>query len=268
MVSYLKGIEQLSDFWSDFRGDQTLQNAIRIFAQNPDHTKSAQMNDFVINIMQKIIGKEFEKRRLLDLLESELKDVDLSDIQVQAVTTQSNIPVKAVTTQSELTESISIFDADKLDGFEFETFIAKILESNEFTDISVTRGSGDQGGDVLAKRGEEKLIIQAKRFSIDNKVTNSAVQEALGAIAWYNVNKGVVVTNSIFTKSAKELAKRNNIELWDRKKVSEFIEIHNMGQNSKNKTNSGSKKEDNLCPYCITKNPQGSVACSACGNRL
>ena len=85
--------------------------------------------------------------------------------------------------QTKSFENISIFDADKLDGFAFEAFVAQILKSNEFSDVSVTRGSGDQRGDVLAKRGEEKLVIQAKRFSIDKRVTNKAVQEALGAIA-------------------------------------------------------------------------------------
>ena len=269
MDDYFKANDELSGFWGDFRGDKTLQNAIRVFAQTKDHTKPAVVNDFALNIMQRIIGKEFEKRRLLDLLELELQDIDLTEI-----------PQQAVPTQSDIEENISIFDADKLDGFEFESFVAKILESNGFADVSVTRGSGDQGGDVLATREEEKLIIQAKRFSIDKKVTNSAVQEAIGATAWYNVNKGVVITNSIFTKSAKELAKRNNIELWDRKIVSEFIENHNkknnpeIGKSENTDDPSESIEESEIiedeitCPFCSYKNPEGSKNCEECENIL
>jgi len=80
------------------------------------------------------------------------------------------------------------------------------------------------------------------------------------------VNKGVVITNSIFTKSAKELAKRNNIELWDRKTVSEFIENHNNKQISDMKKNH--KNDENICPLCTSSNPQGSTSCIKCGNRL
>ena len=235
MCTYFTDVISMNDFWENFEGDKTLANTIRHFIKNYNYKNFENKNDFATKIMTKIIGKNFEKRKLLELLELELSNVNLSDIVVQTTTEHS-----------EFFQKISIFDADKLDGFSFETFIAEILESNGFADVSVTRGSGDQGGDVLAKRDNEKLVIQAKRFSIDKKVTNSAVQEVLGAIAWYNVNKGVVVTNSIFTNSAKELAKRNNIELWDRKKVSEFIEVHNLQQNSK-----GIKKSisDDISPF-------------------
>ena len=38
----------------------------------------------------------------------------------------------------------------------------------------------------------------------------------------YKAEKGIVVTNSTFTQSAKELAKANNIELVDGKKIEEY----------------------------------------------
>lgn len=221
MCTYFIDVISMNDFWENFEGDKTLANTIRHFVKNYNHKNPENKNEFATRIMPEIIGKNFEKRKLVELLELELSNVNLSENVVQTTTEYSEF------------QKTSIFDVDKLDGFSFETFIAEILKSNGFTDVSVTRGSGDQGGDVLAKRYDEKLVIQAKRFSIDKKVTNSAVQEVLGAIAWYNVNKGVVVTNSIFTNSAKELAKRNNIELWDRKKVSEFIEVYNSQQNYK-----------------------------------
>ncbi len=256
MTPYFSDSTSMSNFWELFEGEKTLSNALLHFVKKYDYGNTEIKRDFAKIIISDIIGMNFEERKLVELLELELPNVDLSKI--------SETKHK----QTESFKDISIFDADKLDGFSFESFIAKMLESNGFSDVSVTRGSGDQGGDVLAKRSEEKLVIQAKRFSIDKKVTNSAVQEALGAIAWYNVNKGIVVTNSMFTKSAKELAKKNNIELWDRKTLSEFIEVHNSEKNSKNETNSGSRVEANFCPYCIHKNPQGSISCGSCGNRL
>ncbi|HUT06399.1 MAG TPA: restriction endonuclease, partial [Nitrosopumilaceae archaeon] len=47
---------------------------------------------------------------------------------------------------------ITIFSADRLDGNKFQDFVAKLLESNGFTDVSVTGRTGDQGGDLLAKK--------------------------------------------------------------------------------------------------------------------
>ena len=77
------------------------------------------------------------------------------------------------------------------------------------------------------KKDGEELVIQAKRYSIDRKVTNSAVQEVVASLAYYTRNKGIVVTNSFFTQSAKELAKVNNVELWDRNDVIKFLNTYN-----------------------------------------
>ena len=66
------------------------------------------------------------------------------------------------------------------------------------------------------------------RYSIDRKVTNSAVQEVVASLAYYTRNKGIVVTNSFFTQSAKELAKVNNVELWDRNDVINFLNTSNL----------------------------------------
>ena len=251
----------MSNFWELFEGEKTLQNALLYFVKKYNYEDSKDKKNFANEIIPQIIGKKFEERKMLELLEQELPKMDLTK------------NPKTATQKSKTVDEITIFDADKLDGFSFESFIANMLESNGFTEVSVTRGSGDQGGDILAVRGEEKLIIQAKRFSIDKKVTNSAVQEALGAIAWYNVNKGIVVTNSRFTNSAKELAKKNNIELWDRKTVSELIEGFNENQKSKNSQKTGSfdeyvetvSEKTILCTYCSYENSKNSKMCGKCG---
>ena len=54
-------------------------------------------------------------------------------------------------------------DADRLDGNAFQDFMCEVLKANGFTDVSVTGQAGDQGGDLLAKRNDEQLVIQAKR---------------------------------------------------------------------------------------------------------
>jgi len=50
-------------------------------------------------------------------------------------------------------------------------------------------------------------------------VSNSAIQQVVAGLKFYDCAVGMVITNSYFTKRAMELAKANNINLWDRDKL-------------------------------------------------
>ena len=50
-------------------------------------------------------------------------------------------------------------------------------------------------------------------------VGNKAVQQVLGALAYYGGDEGWVITNSFFTPSAKALAQKSNVKLVDGKKL-------------------------------------------------
>lgn len=63
-----------------------------------------------------------------------------------------------------------------------------------------------------------KYTIQCKCYS--HKLDNKPIQEVIGGLAYYGCNKGVVMTNQYFTEPAKQLAKVNGIELWDRNVLS------------------------------------------------
>lgn len=114
-------------------------------------------------------------------------------------------------------------DFDNMDGHEFENFCATLLKQNGFKNVSVTKGSGDQGIDVLATKDGIKYGIQCKCYS--SEVGNKAVQEAFSGKTFYNRHVGVVLTNNYFTASAKELAEKNGIILWDRKQLFKMIEF-------------------------------------------
>ncbi|MCK4258021.1 MAG: restriction endonuclease [Halanaerobiales bacterium] len=109
--------------------------------------------------------------------------------------------------------SYSIDDIDLMTGHEFEVFVGILFNKMGYM-IEVTKGSGDQGLDVLAEKNGKKIGIQAKRYS--HKVTNKAVQEISAALSHYGCDKGMVITNQYFTGSAIELAESNIIVLWDR----------------------------------------------------
>ncbi|MBU5426217.1 restriction endonuclease [Tissierella pigra] len=107
----------------------------------------------------------------------------------------------------------SINDVDLMDGHEFERFVSLLFTKMGYM-TEITKGSGDQGMDVIAEKNGSRIGIQAKCYS--SKVTNKAVQEIFTSLNYYNCNKGMVITNNYFTESALELAQSNNIVLWDR----------------------------------------------------
>ena len=49
---------------------------------------------------------------------------------------------------------------DRMDGHTFERYCAGLLRRNGFHHVEVTRGSGDQGIDILAWKHRKKYGIQ------------------------------------------------------------------------------------------------------------
>jgi restriction endonuclease Mrr len=114
-------------------------------------------------------------------------------------------------------------DIQRMDGLDFEVVVANLFNAKGY-DARVTNGSGDQGADVVAEKDFEKIVIQAKRYK--GKVSNSAVQEVVASMKHYNADRGLVITNSEFTSSARELASSNDIQLWNGRKLKEQIEMY------------------------------------------
>lgn len=112
-----------------------------------------------------------------------------------------------------------------IDGFEFEHFSKDLLLADGFDNIEVTKASGDYGADIIAYKNDIKYAIQCKKYS--NTVGVKAIQEVMGSKSIYNCHVAVVLTNNFFTEQAKKLAEKNNVLLWDRKKLEELIKKYN-----------------------------------------
>lgn len=113
-------------------------------------------------------------------------------------------------------------DFDNMEGHEFEHFCADLLSKNGYKNVEVTRGSGDQGIDIIAYKDGIKYGIQCKCYTAD--IGNKAVQEAFSGKAYYNCHVAAVLTNRYFTKSARELANSNNVLLWNRDILEKLIQ--------------------------------------------
>lgn len=102
---------------------------------------------------------------------------------------------------------------ENMEGHEFEYFCAGLLEKKGFTEVEVTKGSGDYGIDILAEKEGVTYAVQCKRYTAPVGV--KAVQEAYAGRDYYDRMVGAVMTNQYFTAPAVEAAKKLKILLWD-----------------------------------------------------
>jgi restriction system protein len=147
-----------------------------------------------------------------------------------------------------------IKDIDSMDGIQFEYYLKEVYLSRGYR-VEVTNASGDYGADLLLHKDGKKIVVQAKRYSKD--VGIKAVQEVMGAKSYYQADEAWVVSNSYFTKAAKELAQKGSVLLVDRDTLIDFILV----------LNPVSKKPD---PSTITKSVASSSTdtCSKCGSPI
>lgn len=99
----------------------------------------------------------------------------------------------------------------RMNGRNYERAVARYLKNHGYHGVKVTKGSGDYGVDVLARRWGHKYAVQCKYYS--RPVGVSAVQQVVAGMAYYDCDRAIVVTNTTFTRQAKELAESNGIDL-------------------------------------------------------
>lgn len=114
----------------------------------------------------------------------------------------------------------NIEDIDIMGGVEFENYLYTLFSDMGYR-VETTKASGDYGADLILKRGGEKIVIQAKRYS--KKVGVNAIREAYTAKTYYRCTQSWVVTNNYFTRNAIELARETNVVLIDRELLMDFI---------------------------------------------
>jgi len=105
---------------------------------------------------------------------------------------------------------------DAMDGTQFEEFLAVLFVHLGYH-VQHVGMSHDFGADLVLTSPRERIVVQAKRYG--GNVGIGAVQEALGAVHYYRGTRGMVVASSGFTESARELAARSGVELWDRQRL-------------------------------------------------
>lgn len=120
---------------------------------------------------------------------------------------------------------VTMYLVDAMDGFQFEAFLVEIFQTIGF-DVKETKKTADQGADLFVSRFGKNMVIQAKNYA--GTVGNAAVQQAISAKAFYGCDEAMVVTNSYYTKSAKELATMAGVRLVDREDLQKYLDDYNQ----------------------------------------
>lgn len=101
-------------------------------------------------------------------------------------------------------------DVSNLDPIQFEHHCVDLL-NNSGWNARTTKGSGDQGIDIIASYGNVKAVFQCKKYS--QPVGNAAVQEVIAGKAFEQAHMAAVVSNALFTPAAKQLASATGVYL-------------------------------------------------------
>ncbi|GFR38150.1 hypothetical protein PRECH8_14460 [Insulibacter thermoxylanivorax] len=141
-----------------------------------------------------------------------------------------------------------IHDIDKMDGIQFEHYL-KLLFSAQGYKVEVTRAAGDYGADLILRKDNKKIVVQAKRYA--KNVGISAIQEVVASKAYYGADEAWVVTNSDFTEAARNLAESNGVILINRERLIEMIlEINPQNTVTPKQVLDENKSETIICDRC------------------
>lgn len=111
-------------------------------------------------------------------------------------------------------------ELDMLSGTEFEAFLVGLFRSLGYS-AELTPVTGDYGADLILSKDEQRIAVQAKRYT--GSVGVSAVQEALSGQTYYKCHTAWVVTTGTFTANATELARKSRIRLIGRSDLGLFM---------------------------------------------
>jgi restriction system protein len=121
----------------------------------------------------------------------------------------------------------------------FERLIVDLLLSMGYGGSVADAGraigrSGDDGVDGVIDQdplGLDRVYIQAKRYAAGNNISSGAIRDFFGSLDKHRAAKGLFVTTSTFSSSARETAKQlsKRIVLIDGEQLARLMIRHNVG---------------------------------------
>ncbi len=122
----------------------------------------------------------------------------------------------------------------------FESLVVRLLVSMGYggsvTDVSkaLVGGAGDGGVDGVIDQdqlGLDRIYVQAKRYAEGNNIGSGAIRDFFGSLDRFKANKGLFVTASSFSPSARQTAEQlsKRIVLIDGEQLTRLMIRHGVG---------------------------------------
>lgn len=107
-----------------------------------------------------------------------------------------------------------------LNPYEFECLVGKIYEKLGYK-VQVTNKSNDGGRDLIMFKGNDKVIVECKKYGLDNIIGRPIIQKFHSAVITNKAIKGIIITTSDFNKNVylHPAIKSGQIELINRSKL-------------------------------------------------
>jgi restriction system protein len=150
----------------------------------------------------------------------ELLLVGLSLIAVSIVMLVVYLHFRRLRRQRQKLQALSMVDVHVMDGLEFEKYVATLLRDRGFTDVALTE-KYDYGVDIIAVKDGIRWGVQTKRHK--DMVGVDAIRQVVTALNHYKCQRAMVVTNSFFSRFAKNTAESNDCVLIDRDMLAEWM---------------------------------------------
>jgi hypothetical protein len=120
---------------------------------------------------------------------------------------------------------------------QFEELVCDYFRKNGFK-TEMTSYSGDYGVDVFAKKGNEKIAVQAKMYgSSTRKINRQMVMELHGAKDYFDCSRAIIATDGNLLPDAIQVATKLKIEV---------LYIDNLSQLTQTKDKTGDNTFDNI----------------------
>jgi hypothetical protein len=149
----------------------------------------------------------------------------------------TKLPIYKGTKRENKKQRLAYIDLNHMNGHQFEDLIEQLVKKMGFV-VEERKLTADGGIDLLAHSFEPvfegKYIIQCKRYV--NKISESPIRDLYGVVHSRNANKGILITNSTFTKAARDFANGKQLELIDGVKLSKLLSRYKIGGISNNST--------------------------------
>jgi hypothetical protein len=168
-------------------------------------------------LVEKLEIPEFKAEELAGRIEKEYCKKALSRTGQNLVKDTLEEPSK-----SEQSSQASAYCVEGLSEKEFEHFIKWLLDELGY-EVHPAKFAAALGVDLVAMKEGEKISVQARKYPVGMKASNSIVLMADQAKRVHDCNRCIVIATTDFTRQAMVDAQKLGVELWDKEVLSEKI---------------------------------------------